>query len=113
MRDPDSYGAGATNIKNLPTCITKLRLQKRGFDKTGSRPVYIEGIGTDPARRTASSAKALGGERRVVGRVQTSFTFIKQIIEDALQENPNSEIASITLTLSVSVEVQPPLVILQ
>ncbi len=29
MRDPDSsYGAGATNIKNLPTCITKLRLQK-------------------------------------------------------------------------------------
>jgi hypothetical protein len=84
-----------------------------GSIKQVSRPVYIEGIGTRSSEKDSVVEGTGRGETGVVGRVQTSFTFIKQIIEDALQENPNSEIASITLTLSVSVEVQPPLAILQ
>ncbi len=62
-----------------------------------SRPLYIEGIGTRANEKDSLVGQGMGrGETGVAGRVQTSFTFIKQVIEDALQENPNSEIASIT-----------------
>lgn len=62
-----------------------------------SRPLYIEGIGTQSNEKDSIVGQGTGrGETGVAGRVQTSFTFIKQVVEDAIQENPNSEIASLT-----------------
>ncbi|MBX9410518.1 DUF2235 domain-containing protein [Pseudomonas baetica] len=99
MGDPDSsYGADATNIKKLADLYYESPIgEGEGAIKKVSRPLYIEGIGTRANEKDSLVGQGMGrGETGVAGRVQTSFTFIKQVIEDALQENPNSEIASIT-----------------
>lgn len=99
MGDPDSsYGADATNIKKLADLYYESPIAEgEGSIKQVSRPLYIEGIGTLANEKDSVVGQGTGrGETGVAGRVQTSFTFIKQVVEDALQENPNSEIASIT-----------------
>lgn len=99
MGDPDSsYGAGATNVKKLADMYYEAPIAEGdGSLKTVSRPIYIEGIGTRANEEDSMVGQGTGrGETGVAGRVQTSFTFIKQIVIDAIQENPGSEIASIT-----------------
>jgi hypothetical protein len=99
MKDPDSsYGAGATNIKKLADLYHEAPVAEgEGSIKRVSRPLYIEGIGTEANEKDSMVGQGMGrGDTGVAGRVQTSFTFIKQVIEDALQENPDSEISSIT-----------------
>ena len=93
-----SYGADATNINKLADLYYESPIgEGEGAIKKVSRPLYIEGIGTRANEKDSLVGQGMGrGETGVAGRVQTSFTFIKQVIEDALQENPNSEIASIT-----------------
>ena len=99
MGDPDSsYGSGATNIRKLADLYYEAPIAEgEGPVRHVSRPLYIEGIGTQSNEKDSIVGQGTGrGETGVAGRVQTSFTFIKQVVEDALQENPNSEIASLT-----------------
>ncbi len=99
MGNPDSsYGAGATNVKKLADLYYEAPIAEgEGPIKQVSRPLYIEGIGTQSNEEDSLVGQGMGrGETGVAGRVQTSFTFIKQVLEDALQENPGSEITSIT-----------------
>jgi len=99
MKDPDSsYGAGPTNVKKLFSLYKKTqKAEGDGFLKDVSSPIYVEGIGTDSNKKDSVVGSGMGrGETGVVGRVQASFTQIKQAIEEALQENPNCEIASLT-----------------
>lgn len=99
MRDPDSsYGADATNVKKLNDLYYEARVAEGdGPTKCVSRPVYVEGIGTTANEKDSMLGSGTGrGDTGVAGRVQASFTLIKQVVDDVLQENPNSEIASLT-----------------
>ncbi len=99
MSDPDSsYGAGPTNIKKLFSLYKKTqKAEGDGFLKYVSSPIYVEGIGTESNQMDSAVGAGTGrGETGVTSRVQASFTQIKQAIEEALQENPDSEIASLT-----------------
>jgi len=99
MSDPDSsYGAGPTNIKKLFSLYKKTqKAEGDGLLKYVSSPIYVEGIGTESNQMDSAVGAGTGrGETGVTSRVQASFTQIKQAIEEALQENPDSEIASLT-----------------
>lgn len=88
MGDPDSsYGSGATNIKKLADLYYEAPIADgEGPIKQVCRPLYIEGIGTQSNEKDSIVGQSTGrGETGVAGRVQTSFTFIKQVVEDALQ----------------------------
>ncbi|MBS4086134.1 T6SS phospholipase effector Tle1-like catalytic domain-containing protein [Pseudomonas rustica] len=99
MGDPDSsYGAGLTNVKKLYSLYKKAqKTEADGSFKYLSRPVYVDGIGTESNEKDSVLGAGTGrGDTGVAARVQSSFTEIKQIIEEALQDNPNCEITSLT-----------------
>jgi hypothetical protein len=98
MGDPDSsYGAGPTNIRKLFSLYEEIKeAEGDGQFKRVSRALYIDGIGTLKDEKDSVVGSGMGrGETGVVGRVQASFTQINDIIEEALKENPNSEIISL------------------
>jgi hypothetical protein len=99
MKDPDSsYGAGPTNIKKLYS----LYEENKGAEvdasfKSVTRALYVDGIGTQNDKKDSAVGSGMGrGETGVAGRVQSSFSLINNIIDEALKENPNCEIASLT-----------------
>ncbi|WP_445178768.1 T6SS phospholipase effector Tle1-like catalytic domain-containing protein [Pseudomonas sp. McL0111] len=99
MSDPDSsYGAGLTNVKKLHSLYKKTqKAQGDSSLKYVSRPVYVDGIGTVNDKKDSAMGSGLGrGATGVSGRVQASFAQIKEAVEDVLQDNPDSEIVSLT-----------------
>ena len=99
MRDPDSsYGAGPTNVKKLSDLYySTQKAEGDGPTKFASRAVYVEGIGTEANEKDSMVGSGMGrGDTGVAGRVQFSFTLIKQLVNNVLAENPNSELASLT-----------------
>ncbi|WP_455805735.1 phospholipase effector Tle1 domain-containing protein [Pseudomonas fluorescens] len=99
MRDPDSsYGAGPTNVKKLFSLYEEIKEDEgEGSLRRVSRAIYIDGIGTENDKKDSALGSGMGrGDTGVAGRVQTSFTQINHIVEEALKENSNSEIASLT-----------------
>lgn len=99
MSDPDSsYGNDVSNIKKLSDLYdTPEAAEGEGARKRAFRMVYVEGIGTRSGQEDSTLGAGTGrGETGVVGRVQSSFVLIKQRIKEALDENPGSEIVSLT-----------------
>lgn len=99
MSDPDSsYGAGPTNVKKLHDLYySTVTAEGDGSTKLASRAVYVEGIGTEANEKDSAVGSSTGrGDTGVAGRVQYSFTLIKQLVNNVLEENPNSELASLT-----------------
>ncbi|RON43682.1 T6SS phospholipase effector Tle1-like catalytic domain-containing protein [Pseudomonas frederiksbergensis] len=99
MSDPDSsYGAGPTNVKKLHDLYySTVMAEGDGPTKLASRAIYVEGIGTEANEKDSMVGSGMGrGGTGVAGRVQYSFTLIKQLLNNVLQENPNSEITSLT-----------------
>ncbi|MFG6207487.1 phospholipase effector Tle1 domain-containing protein [Pseudomonas retamae] len=99
MKDPDSsYGAGPTNVKKLFSLYEEIKeTEDEGSLRRVSRALYVGGIGTQNDKKDSALGSGAGrGDTGVVGRVQASFAQINYIVEDALKENPNCEIASLT-----------------
>ena len=99
MSDPDSsYGNDVSNIKKLSDLYdTPEAAEGEGARKRAFRMVYVEGIGTRSGQEDSTLGAGTGrGETGVAGRVQSSFVLIKQRIKEALDENPGSEIVSLT-----------------
>ncbi|WP_095136507.1 DUF2235 domain-containing protein [Pseudomonas sp. Irchel s3a10] len=99
MGDPDSsYGAGPTNVNKLFSLYEEIKEAKgEGSLRRVSRALYIDGIGTQNDKKDSVVGSGMGrGDTGVAGRVQASFKQINSIIEEALKENPNCEIASLT-----------------
>ena len=99
MLDPDSsYGGDLTNVKKLSDLYYSPR-KAEGEDnsKLASRVVYVEGIGTEAGKKDSRTGSGTGrGDTGVAGRVEQSFASIKLRIKEVLEENPNSEITSLT-----------------
>ncbi|MFJ2485519.1 phospholipase effector Tle1 domain-containing protein [Pseudomonas sp. NPDC087639] len=99
MGDTDSsYGAGLTNVAKLHLLYKETKDgEGAGFVTRVSGSIYMDGIGTQSDKKDSVLGSGIGrGDTGVAGRVQASFTQIRQIVEDTLKENPNSEIASLT-----------------
>jgi hypothetical protein len=99
MSDPDSsYGNDTSNVKKLSDLYTVTQqAEGDGPQKSASRVVYVEGIGTQSGEKDSVLGAGAGrGETGVAGRVQSSFALIKQRINDVLLDNPGSEITSLT-----------------
>jgi len=99
MSDPDSsYGNDPSNIKKLSDLYeTPEAAEGEGSQKQAFRMVYVEGIGTRAGEKDSTLGAAAGrGETGVAGRVQASFVLIEQRIKEAIDENPSSEITSLT-----------------
>lgn len=99
MKDPDSsYGSGPTNVKKLFSLYEEIKeAEGEGSLRRVSRALYIDGIGTQNDKKDSAVGSGMGrGDTGVAGRVQASFTQINSIIEEALKENSNCEIASLT-----------------
>ncbi|MFJ2479508.1 phospholipase effector Tle1 domain-containing protein [Pseudomonas sp. NPDC087598] len=93
-----SYGAGLTNVAKLHLLYKEAKDGEGGGSVMRvSGSIYMDGIGTQSDKKDSVLGSGLGrGDTGVAGRVQASFTQIRQIVEDTLKENPNSEIASLT-----------------
>jgi hypothetical protein len=99
MSDPDSsYGNDVSNVKKLSDLYEAPRIAEgEGVRKRASRMIYIEGIGTRAGQKDSKLGAGAGrGETGVAGRVQSSFTAIEQRIRQVLNDNPGSEISSLT-----------------
>jgi hypothetical protein len=99
MRDPDSsYANSTTNVQKLSELyFAPQRAEGDSLQKQAFRMIYIEGIGTESGKKDSTLGGGTGrGETGVAGRVQLSFAEIKTRIKDVLDNNPNSEITSLT-----------------
>ena len=99
MSDPDSsYANDVSNIKKLSDLYDAPEAAEgEGARKRAFRMVYVEGIGTRSGQEDSTLGAGTGrGETGVAGRVQSSFVLIKQRIKEALDENPGSEVVSLT-----------------
>lgn len=99
MSDPDSsYGNDVSNVKRLSDLYDAPEVAEgEGLRKQAFRMVYVEGIGTRSGEEDSTLGAGAGrGETGVAGRVQSSFVLIEQRINEAVKENPGSEIVSLT-----------------
>lgn len=99
MADPDSsYGNDASNVKKLSDLYyAPQQAEGEGPQKQAFRSLYIEGIGTLSGEKDNLMGQGAGrGDTGVAGRVQLSFSQIKQRIQDLLVAHPDSEITSLT-----------------
>lgn len=99
MSDPDSsYGNDTSNVKKLSDLYNVTQqAEGDGPQKSASRVVYVEGIGTQSGEKDSVLGAGTGrGDTGVAGRVQSSFALIKQSINEVLLDNPDSEITSLT-----------------
>ncbi|QUE92035.1 DUF2235 domain-containing protein [Pseudomonas sp. SCA2728.1_7] len=99
MRDPDSsYANDTTNVQKLSELyFAPQKAEGDSSQKQAFRMIYIEGIGTQSGKKDSTLGGGTGrGETGVAGRVQLSFAEIKTRIKDVLDNNPNSEITSLT-----------------
>ncbi|MEB0045578.1 MULTISPECIES: DUF2235 domain-containing protein [unclassified Pseudomonas] len=99
MSDPDSsYGNDTSNVKKLSDLYNVTQqAEGEGPQKSASRVVYVEGIGTQSGEKDSVLGAGAGrGETGVAGCVQSSFALIKQRINEVLVDNPGSEITSLT-----------------
>ncbi|MBP3998106.1 phospholipase effector Tle1 domain-containing protein [Pseudomonas koreensis] len=95
MSDPDSsYGNDVSNIKKLSELYDAVPVAQGG---RASRVVYVEGIGTRSGEKDSTLGAGTGrGETGVAGRVESVFPMIQQAINRVLEDNPDSEITSLT-----------------
>jgi len=99
MSDPDSsYGAGPTNVKKLSELYDAPEgAEGEGLRKQAFRMIYVEGIGTQAGKQDSTFGGGTGrGETGVASRVQSSFASIKLRIKELLNDNPGSEVTSLT-----------------
>lgn len=99
MSDPDSsYGNDISNVKRLSDLYDAIpEAVGEGSQKSTSRVVYVEGIGTRSGEEDSTFGAGTGrGETGVAGRVESSFPIIQQAISRVLIDNPGSEITSLT-----------------
>jgi len=99
MSDPlSSYGNGVSNIKRLSDLYySTQRPEGEGLQKCSFHSVYIEGIGTQAGEKDSLIASGTGrGDTGVSGCVQKAFRAIKERIGLFFEQNPDSEISSLT-----------------
>lgn len=99
MSDPDSsYANDISNVQKLSELyFAPQKAEGDGSHKQAFRMIYVEGIGTRSGEEDSKFGAGTGrGDTGVAGRVQHSFEEIKSRIEDVLDNNPNSEITSLT-----------------
>lgn len=99
MSDPDSsYGNDLTNVKKLSELYhAPPELEGEGQQKLAYRKVYVDGIGTVAGEQDNLVGSGFGrGETGVAERVWTAFKHIKGEVQRLLQNNPDTEISSLT-----------------
>ncbi|MCB2255175.1 DUF2235 domain-containing protein [Pseudomonas chlororaphis] len=99
MRDPESsYGNGMSNVKRLSDLyFAEQESESEGLQRRAFRSIYIEGIGTQAGEKDSVITSGTGrGGTGVIGCVQKAFIEIKQRLGIFLEQNPDSEISSLT-----------------
>ncbi|MBX8575636.1 DUF2235 domain-containing protein [Pseudomonas cichorii] len=99
MSDPESsYGNDTSNVKKLSELYyAPPETEGNGQRKIAFRMAYIEGIGTSTGEKDSLLGSGTGrGDTGVAERVKLAFSRISVLFDDLLQENPDSEICSLT-----------------
>ncbi|AZD15345.1 DUF2235 domain-containing protein [Pseudomonas chlororaphis] len=99
MRDPESsYGNDVSNVKRLSDLyFSKQKVESEGLQRRAFRSIYIEGIGTQAGEKDSVITSGTGrGDTGIAGCVQKAFIAIKQRIGLFFEQNPDSEISSLT-----------------
>jgi len=99
MSDPQSsYGNGVSNIKRLSDLYYSTQVTEgEGPQRSAYRSIYVEGIGTQAGEKDSLIASGTGrGDTGVSGCVQKAFREIKERIGLFFEQNPDSEISSLT-----------------
>ncbi|CAI8795964.1 phospholipase effector Tle1 domain-containing protein [Pseudomonas chlororaphis] len=99
MSDPESsYGNDVSNVKRLSDLyFSKQVVEGEGLQRRAFRSIYIEGIGTQAGEKDSVITSGTGrGGTGVLGCVQKAFIEIKQRIGIFFEQNPDSEISSLT-----------------
>ncbi|MGE7955538.1 phospholipase effector Tle1 domain-containing protein [Pseudomonas sp. NPDC089530] len=99
MSDPESsYGNGVSNIKRLSDLYYSAQeAEGEGLQRRAFRSIYIEGIATRTGKKDSLITSGTGrGGTGVLGCVQKAFIEIKQRIGLFFEQNPDSEISSLT-----------------
>ncbi|MGY1447331.1 phospholipase effector Tle1 domain-containing protein [Pseudomonas chlororaphis] len=99
MSDPQSsYGNDVSNVKRLSDLYySNRKVEGEELQKRAYRSIYIEGIGTQAGEKDSLLTSGTGrGDTGVSGCVQKAFRAIKERIREAHEDNPESEITSLT-----------------
>ncbi|MHC8351661.1 DUF2235 domain-containing protein [Pseudomonas sp. RT4P38] len=99
MADPEgSYGNDVSNVFRLYELYPATKdVKGEGSAKLTLRSLYIEGIGTESGSEDSFGNAATGrGETGVAGKVQNAFSLLKVLIKQVIDQNPGSEITSLT-----------------
>ncbi|UCR85206.1 phospholipase effector Tle1 domain-containing protein [Pseudomonas chlororaphis] len=99
MRDPESsYGNDVSNVKRLSDLYFSNRKVEGGeIQKLAYRSIYIDGIGTQPGEKDSLITSGTGrGDTGISGCVRKAFRAIEERIREVHEDNPESEITSLT-----------------
>lgn len=99
MADPaSSYGNDVSNVARLFDLYPASKdIESENSARLSLRSLYVEGIGTNGGSEDSLSNAATGrGDTGVAGRVQQAFSFLKVLIKQVVDQNPESEITSLT-----------------
>ncbi|WP_411836298.1 phospholipase effector Tle1 domain-containing protein [Pseudomonas chlororaphis subsp. aurantiaca] len=99
MRDPESsYGNDVSNVKRLSDLYySEQESEGEGLQRQAFRTIYIEGIGTQAGEKDSVITSGTGrGGTGISGCVQKAFIEIKQRLGIFFEQNPDSEITSLT-----------------
>ncbi|QQZ39653.1 DUF2235 domain-containing protein [Pseudomonas sp. SK3(2021)] len=99
MKDPQSsYGNDVSNVKRLSDLyFSEQESEGKGLQRQAFRSIYIEGIGTQAGEKDSVITSGTGrGGTGISGCVQKAFIEIKQRLGLFFEQNPDSEITSLT-----------------
>ncbi|MET0848654.1 MAG: DUF2235 domain-containing protein [Pseudomonas sp.] len=99
MTDPEgSYGNDVSNVFRLYELYPAAKdVTGGGATKLTLRSLYIDGIGTESGGEDSFGSAASGrGKTGVAGKVQNAFSLLKVLIKQVVDQNPGSEITSLT-----------------
>ena len=99
MADPEgSYGNDVSNVFRLYELYPATKdLKAEGAATLALRSLYIDGIGTESGNKDSFGNAATGrGETGVASKVQNAFSRLKVLIKQVVDQNPGSEITSLT-----------------
>ncbi|AZD01759.1 T6SS phospholipase effector Tle1-like catalytic domain-containing protein [Pseudomonas chlororaphis] len=99
MRDPESsYGNDVSNVKRLRELYySPQKAEGEGLQRRAYRSIYVEGIGTRTGEKDSLITSGTGrGDTGISGCVQRAFREIEERIVFFFEQNPESEISSLT-----------------
>lgn len=99
MADPEgSYGNDVSNVFRLYELYPANKdVKEEGSATLALRSLYVDGIGTQSGSQDSFGNAATGrGETGVASKVQNAFSRLKVLIKQVVDQNPGSEITSLT-----------------